>query len=151
MFEPMEGGIRSRSLKVADLSVEWLKDMKQGFQPWDIVETWPPGALSVHESISQTLRFNEEKPFLEFTSSRVKPNERRAKRMDLTGVFRGVHTDSFYKQLEGVVDGVVELRVMERDEEAKNLLRIRSLKGQPHDARWHEIQIKRNGEATLIT
>jgi hypothetical protein len=30
-------------------------------------------------------------------------------------------------------------------------LRIRSLKGQPHDARWHEIQIKRNGEAALVT
>ena len=57
----------------------------------------------------------------------------------------------FTSELESDVDGVIDLRVMERDEEAKNLLRIRSLKGQPHDARWHEIQIKRNGEATLIT
>jgi len=38
---------------------------------------------------------------------------------------------------------------MERDDEVKNLLRIRSLKGQPHDTRWHEIEIKPNGEAVL--
>jgi len=56
---------------------------------------------------------------------------------------------SFYNQLEGAVDGVIELRVMERDQEWKNLLCIRSLKGQPHDARWHEIEIKPNGEAAL--
>lgn len=151
VIEPIEGGFRVRSLKVADLSVQWLKDVKQGFQPWDIVETWPPGALAVLESMSQTLRFNEEKPYLEYLISRLIPNERRAKRIDLAGVLRGVHTESFYKQLESAVDGVIDLRVMERNEEVKNFLRVRSLKGQPHDARWHEIQIKRNGEATLVT
>ncbi len=151
MFEEVEGGLRVRSLKVADLSVEWLKDTKRGFEPWDVVETWPPGALGVLESTSQILRFNEEKPFLEFMISRILPNNRRAKRIELNGCVRGVHTESFYKQLENAYDGVIDLRVMERDQEWKNFLCLRSLKGQPHDARWHEIQIKRNGEATLVT
>ena len=88
---------------------------------------------------------------LEWTISRVNPNERRAKRIFLSGVVRDVHTESFYKQLEMDYDGVIDLRVMERGEEVKNLLRVRSLKGQPHDTRWHEIQIKRNGEAALVT
>ena len=151
VLEPTEGGHRVRSLKVADLSVEWLKGMKQGFQPWDVVETWPPGALNVSESMSQVLRFNEEKPYLEWLISRGLPNERRAKRIQLNGVVRGVHTESLYNQVENAFDGVIDLRVIERDEEVKNLLRVRSLKGQPHDARWHEIQIKRNGGATLVT
>jgi KaiC/GvpD/RAD55 family RecA-like ATPase len=149
--ELMEGGLRMRSLKVAGLSVQWLKDMKQGFQPDDVVETWPSGALNVWESMSQTLRFNEEKPYLEWLISRANSNERRGKRIDLAGVVRDVHTESFYKRLESDFDGVIDLRVMERDDEAKNFLRIRSLKGQPHDARWHEVQIKRNSEATLLT
>ena len=76
---------------------------------------------------------------------------RRAKRITFEGFVRDIHSESFYKRLESDVDGVIDLRVMERDEEAKNVLRIRSLKGQPHDARWHEIEIKRNGEATLVT
>lgn len=37
--------------------------------------------------------------------------------------------------LSSAFDGIIELRVMERDDEIKNLLRIRSLKDQPHDAR----------------
>ncbi|MGA2625549.1 MAG: hypothetical protein ABSF63_00620 [Candidatus Bathyarchaeia archaeon] len=69
----------------------------------------------------------------------------------MSAIFRGIHTESFYKQLEGRLDGIIDLRVMERGEEVKDLLRIRSLKGQPHDTRWHEIQIKQNGEATLVT
>ena len=150
LIDRIEGGTRARSLKVTDLSVQFLKDMKQGSESggW---ENWPPGALTVVESDSQMLRFNEEKPYLEWAISRVNPNIRRAKRIYFQGFVRGIHTESFYKRLESDADAVIDLRVMERDEEAKNLLRVRSLKGQPHDARWHEVQIKRNGEGTLIT
>jgi len=149
-IERIEGGTRARSLKVADLSVQFLKDMKQDLESGGF-ESWPPGAFTVVESDSQFLRFNEEKPYLEWAISRVNPNIRRTKRIFFEGFVRGIHTESFYKRLESDADGVIDLRVMERDEEAKSLLRIRSLKGQPHDARWHEIQIKRNGEATLVT
>lgn len=151
IFERIEGGIRVRSLKVADQSVEYLKHTKEGFDSGAIFENWPPGALTIEESLSQTLRFNEEKPFLEWILSRENPNLRRAKRVFFGGIVRDIHTESLYKRLESDVDGVIDLRVMERDEEAKNFLRIRSLKGQRHDARWHEIQIERNGEASLVT
>jgi KaiC/GvpD/RAD55 family RecA-like ATPase len=150
VFEPIEGGVRVRSLKVADLSVEWLKWRKEGFQSWDLIETWPSGALGVWESMSPMLRFDEEGGFLEWLISRANPNERSAKRIFFNGVVRDVHSVAFYKRLESEYDGVIELRVMERGEEAKNFLRIRSLKGQPHDARWHEIQIKQNGLAALV-
>ena len=151
LFERIEGGMRARSLKVADLSVEYLKDTKRGFEASDVFESWPPGALTIAESQSQVLRFNEEKPYLEWTISRMHPNLRRVKRVFFNGVVRDIHTESLYKRLESDFDGVIELRVMERDQEWKNLFCIRSLKGQPHDARWHEIQIKQNGEATLVT
>ena len=151
VFEPIEGGARVRSLKVTDLSVEWLKWRKGGYETWDVVETWPPGALGVWESLSPMLRFNEEGSFLEWLISRANPNERRAKRIFLNGIVRDLHSVPFYKRLESEYDGVIELRVMERGEEAKNLLRVRSLKGQPHDAHWHEIEIKPNGEAVLLT
>ena len=150
MFEAIEGGHRARSLKISDLSVQYLKDMKQGSEFGDAFETWPPSALSLAESSSQLLRFNEEKPYLEWVISRLNPNCRRAKRIFFVGFVRGIHSDSFYKRLESDVDGVVDLRVMERDGGWKNFLCVRSLKGQPHDARWHEVQIKRNGEAALV-
>ncbi len=46
IFEPIEGGHRVRSLKVADISVQLLKDLKQGPELGVIVENWPPGALT---------------------------------------------------------------------------------------------------------
>ena len=150
VIERIEGGTRARSLKVADVSVEWRKEMKQSPESGSVFENWSPGAFTVAESMSQFLRFNEERPYLEWALSRTHPNMRRAKRITFEGFVRDIHSESFYKRLESDVDGVIDLRVMERDEEAKSLLRVRSLKGQPHDARWHEIQIKRNGEATLV-
>jgi KaiC/GvpD/RAD55 family RecA-like ATPase len=150
VFEYFKGGGRARSLKVADLSVAWLKASKEPSGPEDIERNWPPGALNIWDSMSEMLRFNEENPLLEWVNTRAGPNEWRAKRIDIIGVVRDVHTIAFYKRLENRFRGLIELRVMERGEEAKNFLRIRSLKGQPHDARWHEIQIKRNGEAALI-
>jgi len=105
--------------------------------------------LAIVESFSVLLRFNEEKAFLEWFENRNM--QRKLKRINLHGFGRGLHSDQFYKRLENVLDGVVEVRVMEREDQVKNLVRVTSLKGQPHDTRWHEIQIKPNGEATLAT
>jgi KaiC/GvpD/RAD55 family RecA-like ATPase len=138
-----------RSLKIADLSIEWLRASKHGWPAEDVIETWPPRALAISESASLMMRFNDENTYLEWMISRGNPNERKARRIYLGGFARGVHSESFYKRLEEDCDGIIDLRVMERDDESKTLLRVRSLKGQPHDARWHEIKIKPNGEAAL--
>jgi KaiC/GvpD/RAD55 family RecA-like ATPase len=145
-----EGGFRAMSLKVADLSVDWLKDMKEGFKPEDVVETWPPGALGLADSFSDFMRFNEENPVLEFLITRNWTNNRRAGRISLVPFARGIHSEAFYKRLEGAGDGVIDVRMVERDGEARSLLRVRNLKRKPHDARWHEIEIKANGEAVLV-
>lgn len=152
VFESIEGELRVRSLKVADLSIEWLKTSKVGPRPsYDIVDYWPAGSLIICESLSSILRFNDEKAFVEFMESRVFPEERKRKSITLQALVRGLHTDWLYKRLEGACDAVVDLHVIEREGEIKNMLRIRSLRGQPHDARWHEVQIKPNGEASLVT
>jgi KaiC/GvpD/RAD55 family RecA-like ATPase len=151
LFEPIEGGNRVHSLKIADLSVEWLKSSKYGWEPSDVAETWPPGALGISDSGSEILRFNDEKTVLEYVVSRGLPNERKAKRITLLGVSRGAHTESFYKRMEGYTERIIDLHVMERGDEAKSFLRIRSLKNQPSDGRWHEITVRSNGEAILVS
>ena len=150
LFEPIRGGLRTRSLKIADLSVEWLKTSKSGPDKiHDIVDYWPTGSMVVVESFSSILRFNEEKAFVEWMESRVIPEERKGKRITLQGFVRGIHNEWLYKRMENASDGVIEIRVMERDDEAKNYIRIRSLKGQPHDSRWHEVEIQSDGGARL--
>jgi KaiC/GvpD/RAD55 family RecA-like ATPase len=153
MFERIDGRMRVRSLKVADLSVEWLKTSKTGPHPaHDIVEFWPAGSLAVSESCSVILRFNEEKAFIEFYESRIRPAERKRKNLiTLQGIMRGVHSDWLYSRMENASDGVIDLRVLEREDEVANFLRVRTLRGQPHDSRWHKIEVMKSGEARLAT
>ncbi len=149
MFERTSTGLRVRSLKVNDLSVEWLKTSKAGPQIYDIIDHWPAGSLVIVESFSSMLRFNDERAFVEWVESRVNPEERKRKGITIQGLVRGLHSDWLYKRMESASDGIIDVRVMERGDETKNLLRLRTLKGQPHDTRWHEIEIKSNGEAIL--
>ncbi len=151
-FEGIEGGgVRALSLKVTDLSIEWHSWKKSGPKPYDVSETWPPGALGIGESVSEILRFNDENAFLEWVINRTNPNDRRAQRIALYGYVRGIHSELLYKRIEAAFDGVIDIRVMEEARTAKNFLRVRSLKGQPHDSSWHEIEIKPNGEAVLVS
>lgn len=77
------------------------------------------------------------------------PLQRKLNRISIYAFGRGLHSDSFYRRLENICDGVIDVSVLERDDEAKSHLRMQSLKGQPHDSRWHEIEFKPNGEAVL--
>jgi len=149
LFEPIDGGVRLRSLKVADLSVEWLKQTKGEIDYRDDERT-PPGSLIVAESISPSLRFNDEKTYLEWVETRVSVTSRRSGWISLVGILRGVHSDYFYRRAENILDGVIEVRVLERDDQAKNFLRIRGLRGKRYDGHWHEIQIRGGGEAVLV-
>lgn len=150
VIEKIPDGILVRSIKMADLSVQWLKDTKYGPQLEDVIETWPPGALAIGEAVSALLRFNNENDVLEWIETRVIPVERRAQRVAIWGFVRGIHSEAFYKRLEAMCGGVIDLRVMEHGESVKNFLRVRSLKGQPCDSRWHEVQVSANAEATIL-
>ncbi len=146
MYDEVEGVQRFRSLKVSDLSIQWLKVSKSAR-----TDTEPVGTLGVVESCLALLRFNEEKPFVEWMESRVNPEERRMRRVTLQGFVRGVHSDWLYKRMEYAGDGVIEVKVMEHQDMPRNFLRVKSLKGQPHDSRWHEIDVKPSGEAILVS
>jgi KaiC/GvpD/RAD55 family RecA-like ATPase len=148
-YETIEGGGRVASLRVADLSVEWLKQSQK--LPQDVVGSWPPGNLDVVESCSEQLRFNEEKPYAEWMANRVNPSERRNRSITLQGFVRGLHSEWFYKRMEAITDGVIDVSVREHEGESKSFLRLRSLRGQPYDGRWHKIDIQPNGETILGT
>jgi KaiC/GvpD/RAD55 family RecA-like ATPase len=144
-------GIRFHSLRVQDLSLAFLKTSKGAPEKTAVVNVWPPGSLVVDECLSSLARFNEEKPLLEWYESRVCPELRRVKRITMVGLSRGIHSDWFYNRFEGFTDGVIDIQLREHEEEIKNFLRVRNLRGQPHNSKWHEIEIKENGEAVLVS
>jgi archaellum biogenesis ATPase FlaH len=140
------------SLKIADLSLDDLRGLREGgtrLSKWG--QSDQSNVLAIWDSLSPLLRFNDERAVLEFMETRELPLNRKLGRVAIGGVLRRLHSESFYTRLENAFDGIIELRVMERDDEIKNLLRIKSLKGQPHDARWHEVRIDSRGEASIVT
>lgn len=157
--EPYEYGIR-HSLSVADFSIAQAKaqkDLSEG-RPEPLKSVRPgrdfgakPGSLLIMDSLSVMLRFNEERPFLEWLETREHRAVRRDLRINFEAFVRGLHSESFYKRVEASCDGVIDVRTQEENGVLKNVLRLRVLKGQPHDTRWHEIEIKPNGEAALIS
>jgi KaiC/GvpD/RAD55 family RecA-like ATPase len=140
-------GTKWLSFKVQDLSVEFLKDSRATRM---FRATWPSGTLNVMDSYSDLLRFNDEKSSADYLTGRLYPTVRQKKRILLLPFVRGIHTDWFYKRVESISDGVIDVQLREHEEETKSFLRIRSLKGQPHDSRWHEIEVKPNGEAVIV-
>jgi KaiC/GvpD/RAD55 family RecA-like ATPase len=149
ILEKTLGEQRVNSLKVADLSVEWLRQSKESTESKKGGNE--EGRLVVVESLSEVLRFNEEKPLVEWVVTRVYPEERRVKHIALQGLITGIHSEWFYKRMEAASDGVIEVKVRDIEGEAKSYLRLRSLRGQPHDSRWHLVEIKPNGEAVLVS
>ena len=150
-FEETPKGTKWLSLKVQDLSVEFLKDSKMSRASSRIYRaTWPAGTLNVADSFSALLRFNDEKSSADYFESRVYTEQRKAQRITLFPFVRGLHGDWFYKRMESASDGVIDIRIAEQDDRVKSVLRVRSLRGQPHDSAWHEIEVKPNGEAKLV-
>ena len=133
------------SLKVHDLSVEYLKEDMQ--QPAD------PNVLIIGDSASVLARFNEEKAWVEFFLTRSIPAQIRTMRTTIRGLLKGAHSEWAYKQLEGASDGIIDFRLEETadkvGEEARSMMRIRFMKNVGFDARWHSLRVADNLEVTL--
>jgi KaiC/GvpD/RAD55 family RecA-like ATPase len=148
-IEHTRTGSKYLSLKVQDLSLEFLKASKSTNESPIYSAAWPAGSLNIADSFSIFLRFNEEKAFAEYLETRQNPQQRKMQRITIRGLVRGLHSDWFYKRMEAAFDGVVDLQVMEREGKARNFLRDRGIRGLPHDSAWHEIEMRPNGEAVL--
>jgi len=134
------------SLKVADLSIVWMEgERKYG----DLYEKPGPPVLRIHDNISCLSRFNDEKAWVEFVIRRIIPRATRWNQVALIGLTEGLHSDSVYKTLEGLADGVIDFKLKETPDEIKDLVRIRSMRSVGFDRAWHPLRMSENTEITL--
>ena len=88
------------SLKVADLSIQWAKQLK---------ETSPtPDLLRIGVNFSALYRFNEERSWLDLALTRVFQRSRLMKSTHIYGLIRGYHSDWAHKTIKSAVDGVID-------------------------------------------
>jgi KaiC/GvpD/RAD55 family RecA-like ATPase len=130
------------SLKVADMSIWMGKEVTH--------EPPAPEFLIIDDNTSNMDRFNEEKSWIELMLSRVLPMAKRRRITQFISILAGgVHSPWAYKQLEAASDGIVDFKLEERNNEAVNLIRVRSMRNVGFDSKWHILRIGENFAVTL--
>lgn len=135
----------TRSLKVSDLSIE----MAQGMKNQTYVES-NRKRLHIDDNSSVYLQYNEERALIDFYRTRLIPLSRAWQRIGVHSFVAGVHSDGFYRQLESLCDGIVDLKAQETGGRIEHLVRVRSMRGRTYDSRWHKLQLLEMGEVKLI-
>lgn len=92
---------------------------------------------------------NVEKAWIEFALTRAIPSSYTRKSTSIDGVLRGIHSEWAYNQLEAAYDGVIDIRVMEKDEATRDMIRILSMRDVSHDRNWHELKIGDDFETSI--
>jgi len=138
------------SLKAADLSVLHSKYMMASEDSVDSVHPSPsPAWLRILDDISCLSRFNEEKSWVEFVRTRLIPISSIWTSTGIGGIIKGVHSEWAYKNLEAAADGVIDIKLDESSEEARSMMRIRSMRNVGFDARWYPLRIAETSEVSL--
>ncbi len=124
--------LRFEPLKVGELSLQFLK-MTREEKPIQ-----PDIGFSDNGSI--VLRYNDEKAFVEWYATRVIPRIKIHERISFSAFVAGVHSVSFYRSTEDLVDGVIDVKLDETGKASFTKLRIRSFKKAPFSGYWRRVK-----------
>ncbi len=135
---------QTQSLKIPDWSIAYSQEMKAA----------PPESekrrLHVDDNTSVLLQYNEEKTAVDWLRTRLVPMARGRELTLLHALVTGVHSEAFYRQLESIVEGIIELRSEEKSSGIEHFIRIRTMRGKNYDSRWHKLRQLNNGEVVLV-
>ena len=143
----------NNSLKVADHSIIVRKQLLAASGSPYLGSEYPhldPDVLRISDDEPGILlRFNDEKSYIDYWRIREIPLAAATKSTLVVGTIKGVYSEYVYKSLEASADGVIDFKLEEESGEARNFMRIRSMRSVGYDSRWHRLKIGNNLEVTL--
>lgn len=142
---PKDSVIR-QSLRIADWSLAVAQDMKGTAR----MELEHEEHLHIDDSFSVLLRYNEEKSIVDWVRTRGLPQNRINKELWFLPLATRIASDSFYRQLELVCDGILDFKSEEEEGQLAHYLRIRGMRGKSFDSRWRKLQVSERGEVTFV-
>jgi len=128
------------SLKAADISLHFLKMTKD--------ENPVRNDVGFSDNGTVSLRYNDEKTFLDLYASRVIPRIKLHDRISFSGFVNGVHSAAFYKSMEDMCDGVIDIKFDDSIGTTQTKLRVRSFKMGQFDGSWRRVKFD-GAHATL--
>jgi hypothetical protein len=122
------------SLKIQDLSLHFLK-MTKDEQPIR-------NDIGFSDNGSVVLRYNDEKSFVDWYATRVIPRVKLHDRISFSAFALGLHSSHFYKSMEDLVDGIIEVRLVEAETRTYTRLRVRNFKKGRSDSSWRSVKFE---------
>ena len=145
-LSPME-----RSLRLSDWSIFFSKAIKPNALPEkDRPGVKGPLVLHIDDDLSVLGRYNKEVEIIDMWRTRVIPYARVSGAVFMHSILAGTHSESFYKQMESLCDGIIDFKSEEAEEELRHLMRIRSMRAGRYISRWQRLQLLDNGEVTPV-
>ncbi len=122
------------SLKVADMSLYFLKMTKD--------ENPIKNDIGFSDNGTVVARYNDEKTFLDWYATRVIPRVRLHDRISFTAFVSGVHSASFYKSIEDICDGVIDVKFDDSKGTPLTKLRVRAFKLGQFNGSWRRVKFE---------
>jgi len=106
-------------------------------------------SIRIADNFSTLARFNEERPWVEFMLTRVLPIGPAKKSTLVCGIMKGVHSEWAYRQLEGAVDGIIEVGLDQAEGKTRDFMQIRTMRNAHYNRTMNELNVEENFEITL--
>lgn len=120
------------SLKLADVSLYFLKMTKDESPIRNDVGFSDNGTIG--------LRYNDEKAFADFYATRVIPRIKLHDRISFSAFVSGVHSPAFYRSMEDICDGVIDVKFDDSDGTPQTRLRVRAFKQGQFNGSWRRVK-----------
>lgn len=132
------------SLKLSDWSIGEVQQLKAGIAEED--KRW----LHIDDNTGVLLRFNSETAIIDNYRTRTIPLKAELQIVGFYSILKGIASDAFYRQYESLFDGIIEFKSDEKpDGEVEHFIRVKVMRGRPHDSKWHQLKVGENFEVTL--